>query len=56
MTDQQPILSPPVRHEQPTPIPRRSWDGNGWTSAAATAAAAGPIEASIEPAFGRSAS
>ncbi|MFC0681820.1 hypothetical protein ACFFGH_28645 [Lysobacter korlensis] len=33
MTDQQPTFPPPAGGLQhPTPIVRRHWDGNGWTS------------------------
>jgi hypothetical protein len=57
MTEQQPTIPPPSgRHEQPIPIVRRHWDGNGWTSAAASSAADASARAQIDRAFGRSAS
>lgn len=43
MTDQQPTLPPPAARQQPIPIVRRHWDGNGWTQPAPIPAA--PVRA-----------
>jgi hypothetical protein len=57
-TEQQPAFPPPAERfaQQPTPIVRRHWDGNGWTQPTPTVEPGTPLAHPADERLGRTAS